>query len=302
MAKNKKIDIYQDVTDRIIKALEDGKNGSWKRPWRFIATGDDLATPHNLDGKAYNGINVLLLGIDGHNVSLWGTYNRWGKEGCQVRSGEKGTRIVFWKFLRVKDKDTGKEDTIPLIKTFTVFSVSQVDGFDLDAYVAKRTENAPEPAERLEKAEAAIWNYTSVEGIKVNLGGNRAFYSPQDDTVNSPVREAYKTPEDFCSTLAHECGHSTGHKSRLDRDLKNRFGCRAYAFEELVAELTAAFFCSKVGISDSPREDHIQYIEGWLEGLKKDKHAIFKAASLANKAIRYIIDGPEKAVTLEEAA
>jgi len=288
-----KSDIYERVTDRIVAGLEDAlerRNAGhgYKLPWTMTAAGGE---PRSLHGKSYRGINWALLKMLAtvYPSQLFGTYHGWQERGGQVRKGEKGIPVVFWKWLKVADKDTGEDTEIPFARGFTVFGAEQVDGFDLDAYMKRQAEALPDVAERIEAAERAFAGYQDREGLPVRHGGNRAFYSPGADVVQMPAREAFRSSEGYYSTLAHELTHSTGHQRRLSRQYGKRFGDHAYAVEELVAELGAAMLCGSLGIEAEPREDHADYIASWLRVLKDDKRAVVSAAAHAQKAADLVL-------------
>ena len=104
-----------------------------------------------------------------------------------------------------------------------------------------------------------------------------------------PSFSAFRSPEAFYCVLAHELTHWTGAKARLDLDLSGRFGSDAYAMEELVAELGAAFVAGHLGLSPVPRTDHAAYIASWLKVIRSDPRAIITAASRAQAAADYLI-------------
>lgn len=286
-----KIDIHQKVTDQIVEALEKGA-GQWVMPWaRHEAS---LTIPTNVDThRVYNGINVLCLwssGLEsGFPSQLWGTYKQWKKRGCQVRKGEKGTTVVFYKSFEVtvsgEDGEDNQESRL-IAKASTVFNVCQVDGYKVET--TDRPTN--DKTESLESVEAFIRSLKA----KIQYGGPRAYYSPSEDRVQMPERASFvgtetRNPtEAFYGVLLHELTHWTSHPTRCARELGKRFGDSAYAMEELIAELGAAFLCAELGITLQPRPDHAAYVNNWLQVLKADKKAIFTAASQASKAVAYM--------------
>lgn len=278
---------YERITNTIIEAIESGKaSGSgWKMPWHSAG-----GRPVNVSsGRAYRGINtVMLWGAmheRGYKSSLWGTMRQWNEKGARVLKGEKSNLVVFWKDLPPKDQpktDGEDEDKRFVLKTSLAFNAEQVEGFELqDAPVV---EHRPTIAEDLMLAA----------GVDVRLTGAQAFYHPTLDYVQVPVPWDFNSRHAFQATLLHEAAHWTGHQSRLAREFGKRFGDRAYAFEELVAELSAAFLCGDLGIAHEPRPDHADYIAGWLDILKGDSKAIFTAASQASKASDYLLSFIEK--------
>jgi len=284
-----KPDVYRKVTDAIVNAIEQGVT-TWRMPWH--TSGKFAFSPINVTSKnPYRGINTVCLWAaaqqKGYERGEWGTYNQWQERGAQVRKGEKATAVVFWKFANssAETQDDGEEHTavsssrLLFTRGYSVFNAAQVDG-----YTPKADSETP-IEERIERAE------TFFQGINARVvhQGNRAFYSPADDSITLPPFAAFFTPVDYYSTRAHETGHWTSKEGRCNRELGKRFGDNAYSMEELVAELTAAFVSSHLGLSTEPRPDHAQYIASWLKILKADKRAIFTAASKAQQAADFLI-------------
>ena len=174
---------------------------------------------------------------------------------------------------------------IRVARAFSVFNRGQIDGLAPEEPLI-----LPDLAEVNTTLEA----FVAATGIPIAHGGTRAFYSPQEDRIQIPLREAFdrtshaNATENYYSTLFHELGHATGTKDRCNRDMSGRFGSMAYAMEELVADLTSSFLCAEKGISPQPRPDHALYIRHWLKVLKDDKRAIFTAAAQASKAVAYL--------------
>ena len=191
---------------------------------------------------------------------------------------------MFWKFANdageTEDGDAPRSGSRLLFtRGYSVFNAAQVDG-----YTPKPDPDTP-IEQRIESAE----QFFSRINARVTHLGNRAFYSPADDTITPPPFAAFFTPADYYSTRSHETGHWTSHAARCNRELGKRFGDNAYSVEELIAELTAAFTCAHLGLSTEPRPDHAQYIASWLRVLKADKRAIFTAASKAQQAADFMI-------------
>lgn len=189
------------------------------------------------------------------------------------------------KFVPQSEKDralqSGDEPSaIPFLKRFTVFNADQCEG--LPEHIAPQAPPVPEGL-----IDPTVQAIISATGIDFRIGGDRAFYVPRHDYVQVPPPQAYFETIDWHRTALHELGHATGHPSRLDRDHSGSFGCRKYAFEELIAEMTAAFTCAALGIEPTVR--HADYIGSWLEVLREDKRAIVRAASQASKAADWIL-------------
>ena len=291
MAKSPKFDVHQAVTDQIIAAIEAGA-GDWQMPWH--AAGQGLNRPVNIDsGNFYQGINIISLWASaqmrGYCTGTWGTYRQWQKHGCQVRKGEKASLIVFYKELEVDrddhDAGDGETDKIRFARASWVFNADQVDGYEQPPLP-----QAEHPAECIEAAE----RFVAATGATIEHGGSLACYYPSSDCIQMPGRERFlgsstsSATETYYATLLHELTHWTGHRSRCDRDFAERFKRDAYAMEELVAELGAAFLCTELAITSELRPDHAQYIDHWLRVLKADKKAIFTASSHASQAAGYL--------------
>lgn len=287
----KQDEIFQRVTDSIVRMLETA--GQWRMPWHFArpAAGEFTGfTPLNISGRPYRGVNVWYLLAEkeahGYSSNVWGTYKAWKAAGAQVRKGEKATKVVFWNRTKktVRDDETGEDETRQFLfaTDYPVFNADQVDGWQPKAKPVKKARTA---AQRIEHADA----FFSALNIEVMHGGSRACYIPSIDQINLPHFEQFKTAEDYYSIRGHESVHATGNAKRCDREFGKRFGDQAYAFEELVAELGAAFICCHLEISNEPREDHAAYVKNWLKVLKDDKRAIFTAASKAQTAVNWLI-------------
>lgn len=287
-----KTDIYQTVTDTIVSMLERGAK-PWAPQWAKDA-GGLLALPLRANGEAYRGLNTMILWgaseAKGYRHQTWMTFNQSKEHGGCVRKGEKGTQVVYWGRFDPKgaDGEESEDKGVLFAKAYTVFNVSQIDGLP-DRFFAD-AEPLPE-VERIANAEA----WVAGTGAEIRVGGNRAYFSPAHDFVAVPPAGAFVDIEAYYGTLSHELTHWTGHEKRLARTFGKRFGDQAYAFEELVAELGAAFACARLGITAETREDHASYLASWLKVLKADKKAIFTAASKAQAACDHLFDLADKA-------
>lgn len=282
-------DVYTRVTNEIIQAIEDGI-GEYCMPWhRSAANGlpRNAATQNH-----YHGINTLALWstscLRGYTSPFWATYRQWSTVGAQVRRGEKASTIIFFK-PKVSESEEGVSDDKTtqsnlIIRGSFVFNADQVDGW-------KKAEEPPseDRTHRLEAVDAFISSLRA----EVRYGGDIASYSKAFDRINMPERrrfvgtETSSATEAFYSVLLHEHMHWSGHQKRLNRDLSGRFGTSAYAMEELVAEIGAAFLCADLGISVHPRRDHAVYARSWLVVLREQKTAIVTASAAAMTACRY---------------
>lgn len=312
-----KVDVYQTVTDRILKSLEDGV-AVWRKPWK--TTG---GYPISIStGKAYRGINVLLLMLEGHNDPRWGTFDAvkeaaaaqakregrdivieqskrgkqyweiidgervWFKGG--VRKGEKGTQIVFWKKIDKKEPKEGERDNFWMLKTYVVFNATQVEGLPALAEEEVREFTPIEQAEQI--VNGYVWTPGSEnDGPPVFFGSDRAAYDPRKDTVQMPDPEQFISDESYYATFFHELTHSTGGEKRLKRIETTLFGTDPYAKEELVAEIGASFLSGIAGFEDAGGDQSAAYIGGWLKPLQNDKKFVVQAAAQAQKAVDLIL-------------
>lgn len=280
-----RFDIHQHITDQIVATIEKGA-GEFRLPWH---SGGNIICPTNIASrKAYRGVNIIALWAAsearGFTTGVWGTYRQWAEAGAQVRKGEKSSYVVFYKEIDVAAEEGNVEtETRMFARATPVFSAEQVEGYTPLA----RPESTVEP---IAVADA----FVQATQARIEHGGSRAYYRPSTDSIQLPLREDFigtttSTPQEaYYSTLLHELTHWTSHTDRCDRQLGKRFGDDAYAMEELVAELGAAFLCAELGITSDPRDDHAQYLASWLKVMKGDKKAIFTAASAASKAVTYL--------------
>jgi antirestriction protein ArdC len=280
-------DLYRTVTDRIVAALERG-TPPWVRPWSTITD----AIPVNAQSRRpYRGINFALLTLEatnsGYQVNRWLTYRQAVELGGQVRGGEHGSMVVFWQLRRVaataeafSDEDVPSlpAKVFPLLRAYTVFNVAQVDGLPAALSALGHVAWAPEA-----RAEELLF----MSEASVRHGGAKAFYNPVSDEVHMPPRAAFASAASYYNVALHELTPWTGHHSRCHRQLTGRFGDAAYAAEELVAELGAAYLCAHCRLDGELR--HASYLASWLKVLRSDKRAIFTAATLAQRAADYVL-------------
>jgi antirestriction protein ArdC len=203
--------------------------------------------------------------------------------GGNVRKGQHGTRVYFVKQLQVADKNGEEGDTriVPMLREYTVFNVDQCEGLP-DRLLAP----APIKVRNADERDATIDEFLAASGANIREGHGEAYYRPGEDFISLPAFTAFKSAACFYGVAFHELGHWTGHRSRLDRDLRTRFGEKAYAAEELVAELCAAFLYAEFSIDGDLR--HAGYIQSWIGLLKADSRAFFTAASKAQAAADYL--------------
>lgn len=281
--------LYDEVTARIVSELEAGRL-PWVQPWgRSGGTGPGL--PRNaLTGRSYSGVNILILWgavIErGFPSQCWLTFRQAQEAGGCIKKGERGQTVVYAdRFTPEAEKeraarDGGEAKAVPFLKRFTVFNVAQCEGL----HPGLASDPAPLPErEIVPLAEDVI----AASGVDFRIGGDRAYYAPDPDFIAVPPQPAFFDQINYYRTCLHELTHATGHPKRLGRDLKNAFGSKDYAREELVAEMGSAFLCAALGIVPTVR--HADYIGSWLEVLREDNRAIFRAASAASKAADWLL-------------
>lgn len=282
--KEKK-DVYQLVSDRIVEQLAQGIV-PWQKPWSGTMDG----AISYVTRKPYSLLNQLLLGMDGEFL----TYKQVQELGGKVRTGAKARMVVFYKQYTYKEflkNDDGEKEevvrTIPVLRYYNVFHISDCEG--IESKIVEDTKHSLSP---IESAEAIVRAYDERESnltIK-SVKSNKAYYSPSLDEVVVPLMEQFSKIEEYYSTLFHELSHSTGHESRLNRDLGNHFWSEPYAKEELVAEIGAAYLCNIAGVdSDKAFKNSIAYLQGWSSAIKSDPKMIVSACSRAQKAVDYIL-------------
>jgi antirestriction protein ArdC len=291
-------DIYQTVTDQIVAALEAG-TPPWVCPWK--GSDADMAPANLGTRRPYRGVNVLLLNLQamlrGYSGNRWLTYQQARGLGAQVRKGETGTPIVFFKMHELGPSVGGattppdaERRVVPLLRTFTVFNAAQIDGLP-PALVRP----VPEPCSVWD-ASAAAEQILDDSGARIRHGGARAFYLVSEDLIQLPPHSAFANAGDYYATALHELTHWTGHPGRCNRPLGKRHGVEAYAYEELVAETGSAFLTNHCRLPG--RLQHASYIASWLTALRNDKRLIFTAASQAQKAADFLLPKPTEVAAL----
>lgn len=268
---------YEQLTKMMVDMVDSA--GKWSPPWQR----SELTCHHNAATKRrYRGMNVLMLWlteeIKGYDYPVWATFKQWQSMKCQVKKGEKGTPVVFYD--KYKRQVNGGEDEVAytIAKTHYVFNASQVNGYE-------PPKAEPASHNKIMDCEAFLKNSKA----RIEIHGERAYYHPEQDKIVMPDIGLFKTPEHYYSTAFHELTHWTGAGHRLNRELKG-IGFRSeYAFEELVAELGASFLAAEFGILNVTKEENASYLRGWRDAMKKDNKIIFNAASLATKAVEYLV-------------
>jgi antirestriction protein ArdC len=279
-------DIYESITNKILEQLSKGII-PWQRPWHGGLEG----AKSYVTGKPYSLLNQLLLGREGYYL----TWKQISDLGGTVKKGCKSNIVVFYKMTKttetkmVDGEIKEEEKLIPVLRYYTVFHEEDCEGIPM-----KGGNDEPKSVlSPVKEAEKVIAGYYGREACKLNIElSNRAFYSPSGDYVTVPAMEQYDIVEEYYSTLFHETTHSTGHSSRLNRDMTGHFGSDSYSKEELVAELGAAFLVQKCGMeSEKAFKNSAAYIQSWSKKFKEDKKLIVSAASKAEKAVKFILTG-----------
>lgn len=294
-------DLYAQVTEKIVAALERGV-APWVRPW---STGIDTLPMNAASKRPYRGVNVVLLALEaqaqGYALDRWFTYRQAADLGGQVRRGEQGTTVVFWKLRKLGATvdaypDEGDPDlherVIPLLRAFTVFNVAQIDGLPTEVSAV------PSPAW---EPEARAEELLLMSGVTIRHGAASAFYRPDTDEVHLPHRQWFPSAARYYGTALHEVTHATSSPARCNRQLGKRFGDSAYAAEELIAEMGAAFLSAHCRI-DGQLEHAGGYLASWLEVLRADKRAIFVAATKAQQAADWILRQTQPALAVARVA
>lgn len=293
-ATKQRRDVAEDVTDRILAALESG-TVPWARPWSAAG----IAPTSAATGRPYRGINTWLLAVEslehGYGSPLWLTFKQARALGGSVRKGEHGTLVVFWKLLDVtrENATTGEPEPrkVPMMRGYYVFNLDQCDGVKLSPKLARLVATDREPVVVDDAVSDVLAGYRNGPELE-HRAQDRAFYVPSTDRITLPVLESFQDSAGYAGTLFHELVHSTGHESRLARFERTgepqHFGSERYAREELVAEMGAAILAATVGV-DVPTDNTAAYVASWLRALRDDRSLVISAAQYAQKAVDRIL-------------
>lgn len=279
------MNVYQIVTERILKELEKGLI-PWRKPWINIRL--QTGAYNRITRKPYSLMNQMLLGLEGE----YATYKQWNALGGTLKENARSEIVVFWKMQVIQEeKENGEieEKQIPFLRYYRVFHISQIDGI----------EPLPKPeipqVEGIKAGDQLIEEYASREKIQIKETiSNEAFYNPRKDMIVIPQKGQFQKINEFYSTIFHEMVHSTGHSTRLNRDSmgKASFGTNLYSREELVAETGSAMLMNIIGIeTPGTFNNSAAYIQSWITHLQQDEKLIVTASSKAEKAVRYILNG-----------
>ena len=296
---------HQAVAEKLIEHLKQG-TAPWQKPWEPGQVGANL--PLNpTTGKRYQGINALQLMSEVRDDQRWMTYKQAAAVDAQVRKGEKGTQIQYWKFSedQARTDEAGKpvldadgaqvKDSVtlerPRVFFATVFNAEQIDGLPPAAPGSPQAWSAVERAEEILQACGAEI---------INSAQDRAFYRMATDTIHLPDKSRFPSADNYYATALHELGHWSGHPSRLDRDLAHPFGSEGYAREELRAEIASMILGDELGIGHDPGQ-HAAYVGSWIKALQEDPLEIFRAAADAEKIQSYVVGLTQQQVQVSTA-
>lgn len=302
-------EFYQEMTDKVIAAIETAIETGWNKPWVAIFGNAGLPT-NAVTKKAYQGGNAIVFmflgAAKGYASNLWATYRQWETLGGQVRKGEKGTQGVKWvvsftcqtcstkgAYPCARPGHDSRKSMFPSV--FTVFNYAQQDGYEADLA------EMPDGTERLDNIE----EFLAATGANiVHAAQDSAYFTPGTNNIVLPLRETFLSTEGYYATALHEVTHWSGDEARLGRDLKNLFGSEKYAAEELVAEFGAIFLQAHFGTTPEPSANSASYLKGWLRALRADSSNLYKAAKAAQEAVNYLLGLQTQAETagaLEDA-
>ncbi|MFC0205030.1 ArdC family protein [Novosphingobium soli] len=302
MRRSARRDIAQDITDMIVARIEQGVL-PWRRPWRMFGASD---RPLRAKGEAYTGVNSILLwaigDANGYRSRFWMTARQANELGGNVRRGARSAPSVYFNTVaRPAGPTLTGEDTTRLIRfmrAYQVYNCDEIEGLPAHYYPDPLAIAEPDPS----RHQAAIDAFFDPIPIEVRQGGNRAYYSPGGDYVQMPLKATFTSSDHHAATLAHEMAHASGASHRLAREFGKRFGDKAYAFEEIVADLTSGIVCSELGLPCELHDSHASYIAGWLAIMKSDKSAIITAAAKAEQAYRWLATWSQEKLSRRQEA
>lgn len=274
--------IYEMISAKVVEQLEKGIV-PWRKPWT------ENTMPRSIRGHVYRGINVFILMSAGYESPYWMTRKMVTERGGHIKQGEHGTTIIFWKMLLIRDKLTDEVSTIPHLQYYRVWNWEQTEGCRQPkggAFPAKADDAELVREDRHDLAAALVLGYK--DGPSVSHQGDRACYYPARDHIDVPDVERFTSLDEYYSTLFHELGHSTGHQTRCDRKSSYVFGSHSYGTEELCAEMTSTFLCSKAGIV-STFDNSASYLSGWIQNIKEDPKSLVRAGAQAQRAYDWIL-------------
>lgn len=295
-------EIRDNFVDKVITSLEEGKI-PWERGWDI-----DLAWPENAATKhQYTGMNAIFLMIAGYKDPRWATFSQAKENGWTIKKGSHGIKILRPIYIEHKTgKIVNQKKLDAMGTTGSEKYINEECHIAFSAYTVHNGENI-EGLEPLQKKEKKAVDYDKIEeimkncGVPINYGGPSAYYDLLADSIHLPDRENFHSETEFYSTALHEISHSTGHPSRLNRDMIGKFGSEDYAYEELIAEFSSVFIRMEKGIAYNEK-NNMAYLQSWAQAFKTDKNLIFTAISQADKASKMVLSyehGIQKSVEQE---
>lgn len=302
--KNSNFDLYQVITDKILEEIEKTGKLNWVKEWKTRKAGNPM---NGISKKPYEGINFFLLSMANYISPYWLTYKQVEQLGGNVKKGEKATMIVFWKIneYTTTNASTNEEESkkVPILRYYNVFNVEQCENITISATAEKVEYSEHEKIDLCENiVNGYINRYESLNSAVIE--SDRAFYRPSQDYVQMPLLKQFASAEAFYSVYFHELGHSTGHSSRLNRKevvSTANFGSCDYGTEELVAELTSAFICAELGVSNETQErNSVAYLKNWKNAIKGDKKLFIMASQRASKSAKLILNKKDEETTNEQ--
>ena len=298
--KNSNFDLYQVITDKILDEIEKTGKLNWVKEWK-TKRGTNVFPMNGISKKRYEGINFFLLSMHDYVNPYWLTYKQVEQLGGNVRKGEKSTMIVFWKLNEyTKTNEATQKDEVkkvPILRYYNVFNVEQCENVTIKADEVPEVEYNDN--EKIDIAQNIVESYQMREAINYDIKeSDRAYYRPSTDSITMPLIGQFNSSQSFYSTFFHEISHSTGHKKRLNRKEvveTTYFGSCDYGTEELTAELTSAFICAEIGISnESTERNSVAYLKNWKNAIKGDKKLFLMASQRASKSAKYILNKQEE--------
>jgi len=298
------VNVYQMVTDRILKTIEENQKLSWVKPWKYNPSlvGGGNFPMNGVTKHRYEGVNFWLLDSMPYESKYWLTYKQVTDLKGNVKRGEHGTQVVFWKINIYDEKDdaTGeiKKKKALLLRYYTVFNLEQCENVKINEPKVGEVPKSPYTEKTEDERGNHVINYylENNNTLKYNVHEtSQAYYAPSNDLINMPMLNQFRTSNEFYSVNFHEMAHSTGHQNRLNRkevvNTQGMFGNNHdYGYEELTAELTAAFICAETGISNETSENNsMAYLQNWKNAIKADNKLFIMAAARATKAARFIL-------------
>ncbi|WP_103727292.1 ArdC family protein [Novosphingobium sp. HII-3] len=289
MRRGAKRDIAQEITNLIIAKIEQGVL-PWRRPWRTLGAG---GRPLRAGGQAYTGINSILLWAiadgSGYQSRFWMTKRQAEELGGRVLKGARPAPSVYFNTMRkaagpTLTGDEGGVRFIRFMRSYLVYNCDEIEGLPSRFHPDPLDLTPPDPSEH----QTAIDAFFSPIPIELRQGGDRAYYSPGGDYVQMPPKAAFISSDHHAATLGHEFAHATGAAHRLGREFGRRFGDKAYAFEEVIADMTSGMICSDLGLPCELHDSHASYVDHWIGILKADKSAIITAAAKAEQAYKWL--------------